>query len=70
MVGKWQRKYNLIVKSMWKTFSGVTFSCMEDYMKPSLKKPPDLLILHVGTNNLHFEKSSIEIAESIINLAF
>ena len=52
-----------------KTFSGATVSCMEDYMKPSLRNPPDHFILHVGTNDLSSEKSSIEIAESIINLA-
>ena len=68
MVGKWQRKYNLIVKSV-KTFSGATVSCMEDCMKPTLRNPPDHFILHVRTSNLSFEKYSMEIAESIINLA-
>ena len=38
-------------------------------MKPSLRNPPDHLILHVGRNNLSSEKCSREIAESIINLA-
>ena len=52
-----------------KTFSGATVSCMEDYMKPSLRNPPDHFILHVGTNDLLSEKSSMEIAVSIINLA-
>ena len=52
-----------------KTFSGAMVSCMEDYMKPSLRNPPDHLILHVGTNDLSSEKCSREIAESIINLA-
>ena len=51
-----------------KTFSGATVSCMEDYMKPSLRNPPDHFILHVGTNDLSSEKCSMEIAESIINL--
>ena len=52
-----------------KIFSGATVSCMGDYMKPSLRNPPDHFILHVVTNNLYSEKSSMEIAESIINLA-
>ena len=52
-----------------KTFSGVTVSCMEDYVKPSLRIPLDHFILHVGTNDLSYEKSSMEIAKSIINLA-
>ena len=52
-----------------KTFSGEMFSCMEDYMKPSLRNPPDHFVLHVGTNDLSSEKSFMEIAKSIINLA-
>ena len=51
------------------TFSGVTVSCMKDYMKPSLRYHPDHFILHVGMNDLSSEKCSIEISESIINLA-
>ena len=31
--------------------------------------PPDHFILHVGTNDLSSKKSSMEIAESIINMA-
>ena len=52
-----------------KTFSGATVSCVEDYMKPSLRNPPDHFILHVGTNDLSSEKCSMKIAESIINLS-
>ena len=52
-----------------KTFSGATVSCMEDYMKSFLRNPHDHFILHVGTNDLSSEKSSMEIAESIKNLA-
>ena len=50
-------------------FMKATVSCMEDYMKLSLTNPPDHFILHVGTNNLSSEKCSMEITESIINLA-
>ena len=52
-----------------KTFSRATVSGMEDYIKLSLRNPPDHFILHVGTNTLYSEKSSMEIAISIINLA-
>ena len=53
-----------------KSFSGATVSCMEDYMKPSIKNSPDHFILHVWTNDLYSENSSIEMAESITNKAF
>ena len=52
-----------------KKFSRATVSCVEDYMKPSLKSPPDHFILHVGMNNPSSEKCSMKIAEAIINLA-
>ena len=32
-------------------FSGATIEDMYDYLKPILKKRPDNIILHVGTNN-------------------
>ena len=32
-------------------FSGATIEDMYDYLKPILKKCPDNVILHVGTNN-------------------
>ena len=50
-------------------FSGATVSCLEDYMKSSLRNPPHRFILHVGTKDLFSERCSMEIAESIINLA-
>ena len=43
---------------------------MDDYIKLSLRNPPDHFILLVGTNDLSSEKPFIEIAESIINLAW
>ena len=63
------KKIQTNCKVFIKTFSGATISCMEDYMKPSLRNPPDHFILHVGTNDLSSDKSPHEIAESIINLA-
>ena len=63
------KKIQTSCKVFIKTFSGATVSCMEDYMKPSLRNPPDHFILQVGTNDLPSDKSPHEIAESIINLA-
>ena len=42
---------------------------MNDYVKPSVRSNPDHFILHVGTNDLSLDKSSEEIARSIIDLA-
>ena len=52
-----------------KTFSGAKTTCMNYYVKPSLRSSPDYFILHVGTNDLSSDKSSEEIARSIIDLA-
>ena len=53
-----------------KTFSGATVSCMEDYMKVSLRNPPHHFILHFWTKDLSPQQSCMEIAESIINPAY
>ena len=42
-------KRNRKVKA--KIFSGATINDMYDYIKPLLKKCPDNIMLHVGTNN-------------------
>ena len=52
-----------------KSFPGAKSEDMIDYIKPSLKYNPDLLILHVGTNSLRSNKTSEEIAEDITKLA-
>ena len=52
-----------------KTFSDARTTCMNDYIKPSVRSSPDHFILHVGTNDLSSDKSLEEIARSIINLA-
>ena len=56
-------------KSFVKHFAGATTNCMEDYMKPSLRKDPNHIILHVGTNDLILDRTSQDIATSIVNLA-
>ena len=52
-----------------KSFPGSTTNCMKDYVKPSLKYDPDLIIMHVGTNDLRSEKTPLQIADDIIRLA-
>ena len=42
-----------------KNFPGATIDDMYDYIKPLLKKCPDNIILHVGTNNTVNEPSKI-----------
>lgn len=53
-----------------KSFSGATTEDMVDYIKPSLKYNPDLIILHTGVNNLRSNESPEIIADDIINLAW
>ena len=62
---KLSRSNKVVVKS----FSGATTSDMEDYLKPIIRKCPESLILHVGTNDLLSIQTPHQIAESIVNLA-
>ena len=48
-------------------FPGVTNHDLYDYLKPLLKKNPDNIILHVGTNNSVSETSS-DILNEILSL--
>ena len=50
-------------------FSGATTACMESYIKLTLKRNKDKVILHIGTNNLRSTVEPLEIASNIINLA-
>ena len=52
-----------------KSFPGATVECMKDYVKPTLRHNPDLIIVHAGTNNLRTEQTSEQIAEQLLNLA-
>ncbi|XP_078383462.1 uncharacterized protein LOC144666001 [Oculina patagonica] len=51
-----------------KSFSGATTSDMQHYLKPTLDKNPQQIILHVGTNDLRDESPTI-IADKIVDLA-
>ena len=50
-----------------KHFSGATKNCMEDYLKPSLRKDPNHIIFHVETNDLILDMTSQDIATTIVN---
>ena len=53
-----------------KSFSGATNECMVDYIKPTLKYDPDVIILHCGTNDLKSDiKNAEDIANDVMNLA-
>ena len=52
-----------------KSFSGARVEDMEDYLKPRIRKEPDELILHMGTNNIR-DDDPREVAEGIVNVAF
>ena len=50
-----------------KSFNGSTVSDMESYVKPTIERKPDCIVLHVGTNDLGKKsESEVEIAESIV----
>ena len=63
------KKLNAKCKVFVKTFSGAKTKRMNDSVKPSVRSSSDHFILHVGTNDLSSDKSSEEIAGSIIDLA-
>ena len=60
-----KRKHNVTVKA----FGGSTIKHMEHYSKPPLERNPELVILHIGTNDIKSNKSPLEIATGIQNLA-
>jgi hypothetical protein len=51
-----------------KGFAGANCTDMEDYFKPVVRKEPENIILHVGTNDLNKSASQDQIAQGIINL--
>ena len=52
-----------------KHFSGATVDDMKNYIIPSKKHENDLVILHMGTNDLKKTKSAKEIATEIVEMA-
>ena len=51
------------------SFTGCTTEDMHDFIKPVLRKKPDEIILHVGTNSLRSCDTPRACAEEIIDLA-
>ena len=56
-------------KTVIKSFSGATTKDMKCYIKPTMEKDPDRIILHSGTNDLKGTADANTIAESIVELA-
>ena len=51
-----------------KSFSGCTVEDMSDFVKPFLRRTPDEIILHIGTNNLSTDEPT-QLGEKIVDLA-
>ena len=57
-----------------KCFNGANIKDMHSYAKPSVERKPNVVILHIGTNDLspkrnEEEKSAVHIAQEVIELA-
>ena len=51
------------------SFPGCTAMDMRDHIKPILRRNPDTIVMHVGTNSLRSSASVRDCAEEIVNLA-
>ena len=51
-----------------KAFSGATTSDMKHYLKPTLEKNPQQILLHVGTNDLRDQNPNV-IVDNVVELA-
>ena len=51
-----------------KSFPGATTEDIEDFVKPLLRKKPDNVVLHIGTNDLNTQEPRLRV-EGIVNLA-
>ena len=54
-------------KTIVKTFPGATVVDMNHYLKPTLEKNPELIVLHVGTNDIP-KKNPLDIVKEIKSL--
>lgn len=68
MVGAYMSKDDPTHYYVVKAFSGATVTDMEDFIKPIIRKSPNKVIVHVGTNDLKKDYTPKVIADSIINL--
>ena len=51
-----------------KAFSGATTTDMKHYLKPTLEKNPQQILLHVGTNDLRDQNPNV-IVDNVVELA-
>ena len=65
---KLRKGLNNMERVFVKHFSGATVEDMKNYVIPSKKYENDLVILHVGTNDLRNQKVATEIAKEIVEL--
>ena len=63
------RKISRSAKVKVSSFPGCTTMDMRDHIKPILRKNPDAIVIHVGTNSLRSSASVRDCAEEIVNLA-
>ena len=52
-----------------KAFPGADIADMEHYVNPTMKRDPDVVIIHCGTNSLRNDDSAEQIASDITELA-
>ena len=52
-----------------KSFPGANMADMADYVRPTMRRGSDLVILHAGTNDLRSAKSVEDISSDIVRLA-
>ena len=64
---QWWKMSRGNTKVFLKEFRGATTEDLESYVQPTLRKDPDEIIIHVGTNDLH-NKTARQVAEGIVNV--
>ena len=62
------RKISRTEKVKVSLFPGCTTMDMKDHIKPILRRNPDAIVMHVGTNSLRSSASVRDCAEEIVNL--
>ena len=50
-------------------FAGAKVRCMKDHIKPTLRKKPEQVVLHGGTNDLVSDRAPDLILKSIVDVA-
>ena len=63
------RKISRSAKVKVSSFPGCTTMDMRDHIKPILRKKPDAIVIHVGTNSLLSSATVRDCEEEIVNLA-